>query len=115
MTTREVCHDGTARISGRGQRGGDRIKNEGNYSDFFERPSSRRKRASLNWLPAWSFSKAGTFFSPQGKSFGENGWHPEELRLSFSMTHGQGWTVRDKIEVLTTNYPIKASEKSGEK
>ncbi len=36
-----------------------------------------------------------------------NGWFTEEIRLSSSMTHGQGRTVRDKIEVLTANYPIQ--------
>jgi DNA adenine methylase len=35
-----------------------------------------------------------------------NGWHTVEIRLSSSMTHGQGRTVRDKVEVLTANYPI---------
>jgi DNA adenine methylase len=40
-----------------------------------------------------------------------NGWHTVEFRLSSSMTHGQGRTVRDKVEVLTANYPIKAPEK----
>jgi DNA adenine methylase len=40
-----------------------------------------------------------------------NGWFTEEIRLSSSMTHGQGRTVRDKVEVLTTNYPIKAPDK----
>jgi DNA adenine methylase len=40
-----------------------------------------------------------------------NGWHTVELRLSSSMTHGQGRTVRDKVEVLTANYPIKTPEK----
>jgi DNA adenine methylase len=40
-----------------------------------------------------------------------NGWHTVELRLSSAMTHGQGRTVRDKVEVLTASYPIKAPEK----
>jgi DNA adenine methylase len=35
-----------------------------------------------------------------------NGWATVEIRLSSSMTHGQGRTVRDKVEVLTANYPI---------
>jgi DNA adenine methylase len=43
------------------------------------------------------------------------GWHTVELRLSSSMTHGQGRTVRDKVEVLTANYPIKALEKGRKK
>jgi DNA adenine methylase len=38
-----------------------------------------------------------------------NGWHTVEIRLSSPMTHGR--TVRDKIEVLTANYPVKAPEK----
>jgi DNA adenine methylase len=41
----------------------------------------------------------------------KNGWHTVELRLSSAMTHGQGRTVRDKVEVLTANYPIRAPEK----
>jgi DNA adenine methylase len=36
----------------------------------------------------------------------QNNWYTVELRLSSSMTHGQGRTVRDKVEVLTANYPI---------
>ena len=39
------------------------------------------------------------------------GWHTVEIRLSSSMTHGQGRAVRDKVEVLTANYPIKAPAK----
>jgi DNA adenine methylase len=35
-----------------------------------------------------------------------NRWHTVELRLSSSITHGGGRTVRDKVEVLTANYPI---------
>ncbi|MDR2516228.1 MAG: DNA adenine methylase [Spirochaetaceae bacterium] len=35
-----------------------------------------------------------------------NGWHTVEVRLSSSMTHGHGGTIRDKVEVLTANYPI---------
>jgi DNA adenine methylase len=44
----------------------------------------------------------------------KNGWHTVEVRLSSSMTHGQGRTVRDKVEVLTANYPIsvKLDERS---
>ncbi|MDR2740562.1 MAG: DNA adenine methylase, partial [Treponema sp.] len=45
----------------------------------------------------------------------KNGWHTVELRLSSSMTHGQGRTVRDKVEVLTATYPIKAPEKGHKK
>jgi DNA adenine methylase len=41
----------------------------------------------------------------------KNGWHTVEVRLSCSMTHGQGRAPRDKVEVLTANYPIKAGEK----
>jgi DNA adenine methylase len=41
----------------------------------------------------------------------KNGWHTIELRLSSAMTHGQGRTARDKVEVLTANYPIKTPEK----
>jgi DNA adenine methylase len=37
--------------------------------------------------------------------------HTVELRLPSAMTHGQGRTVRDKVEVLTASYPIKALEK----
>ena len=44
-----------------------------------------------------------------------NGWHTIEIRMSSSMTHGQGRTVRDKVEVLTANYPIKAPEKKQRK
>jgi DNA adenine methylase len=44
-----------------------------------------------------------------------NGWHTVELRMSSSMTHGGGRTVRDKVEVLTANYPIKASDKERKK
>jgi DNA adenine methylase len=40
-----------------------------------------------------------------------NGWFTEEVRLSSAMTHGPGRTVRDKVEVLTTNYPISTGEK----
>jgi DNA adenine methylase len=40
-----------------------------------------------------------------------NGWFTEEIRLSSSMTHGQGRTIRDKVEVLTANYPINPPEK----
>jgi DNA adenine methylase len=36
---------------------------------------------------------------------GRNGWHTVELRMALSMTHGQK-TTRQKIEVLTANYPI---------
>jgi DNA adenine methylase len=38
----------------------------------------------------------------------KNAWHTVELRLPSPMTHGGGRTVRDKVEVLTANYPIKA-------
>jgi DNA adenine methylase len=41
----------------------------------------------------------------------KNGWHTVEFRLSSSMTHRNVQTVRDKIEVLTANYPISAGEK----
>ena len=40
-----------------------------------------------------------------------NGWHTVEYRLSSSMTHGNGRTVRGKVEVLTANYPISAKDK----
>jgi hypothetical protein len=40
----------------------------------------------------------------------KNGRHTVEPRLSSSMTHGQGRTVRNKVEVLTADYPIKAPE-----
>ncbi|MDR1094922.1 MAG: DNA adenine methylase, partial [Spirochaetaceae bacterium] len=36
---------------------------------------------------------------------GRNGWHTVELRMALSMTHGQK-TIRQKVEVLTANYPI---------
>jgi DNA adenine methylase len=39
-----------------------------------------------------------------------NKWHTLELRMSNSMTHRSS-VVRDKIEVLTANYPIKAPDK----
>jgi DNA adenine methylase len=53
-----------------------------------------------------------SFHNANLKDFtGRNGWHTVELRLSSSMTHSQGRTVRDKVEVLTANYPIKTSEK----
>jgi DNA adenine methylase len=35
-----------------------------------------------------------------------NNWHTIELRMSSPMTHGS--TQKEKIEVLTANYPIKA-------
>jgi DNA adenine methylase len=41
-----------------------------------------------------------------------NGWFTEEIRLSSPITHGQGRTAQDKVEVLTTNYPIKAPDKA---
>jgi DNA adenine methylase len=37
-------------------------------------------------------------------------WHSLEMRLSSPMTHGTG-VQRDKIEVLTANYPIQAPDK----
>jgi DNA adenine methylase len=53
-----------------------------------------------------------SFHNANLKDFaGRNGWHTVELRLSSSMTRGQGRTVRDKAEVLTANYPIKSPEK----
>jgi DNA adenine methylase len=42
----------------------------------------------------------------------KNGWHTIEIHLSSAMTHGPGRTRRDKVEVLTTNYPIKAPDKA---
>jgi DNA adenine methylase len=44
-----------------------------------------------------------------------NGWFIEEIRLSSSMTHGHGRAARDKVEVLTTNYPINAPDKEESK
>jgi DNA adenine methylase len=41
----------------------------------------------------------------------KNGWHTVELRLDSAMTHSGGRTARNKVEVLTANYPIKAPEK----
>jgi DNA adenine methylase len=41
------------------------------------------------------------------------GWHTVEIRLSSPMTHGQGRVSKDKVEVLTANYPISAKEKPG--
>ena len=50
------------------------------------------------------------------KDFAErNNWYTVELRLSSSMTHGQGRAVQGKIEVLTANYPIKVPEKPSRK
>jgi DNA adenine methylase len=40
-----------------------------------------------------------------------NGWHTVELRLTSAMTHDKGRTTRNKVEVLTANYPIKAPNK----
>jgi DNA adenine methylase len=40
------------------------------------------------------------------------GWHTVELRLSSAMTHGGGRTPRNKVEVLTANYSIKAPAKA---
>jgi DNA adenine methylase len=40
-----------------------------------------------------------------------NGWHTVDLRLASAMTHSGGRTTRNKIEVLTANYPIKAPNK----
>ncbi|MDR0375663.1 MAG: DNA adenine methylase [Treponema sp.] len=49
--------------------------------------------------------------SHRNTSLGEftrrNGWGTVEIRLSSSMTHGQGRAVvRDKVEALAANYPI---------
>jgi DNA adenine methylase len=38
-----------------------------------------------------------------------NSWHTLEFRMSNSMTHGH--TKKEKIEVLTASYPIKAPDK----
>jgi DNA adenine methylase len=35
-----------------------------------------------------------------------NGWHTLEFKMPSSMTQGGGRTFRDKVEVLTANYPI---------
>jgi len=35
-----------------------------------------------------------------------NGWHAEEIRMSSPMTNGTGRAARNKVEVLTANYPI---------
>jgi DNA adenine methylase len=43
-----------------------------------------------------------------------NGWHTLELKMACSMTHGYK-TQRGKVEVLTANYPIKASDKPSRK
>jgi DNA adenine methylase len=44
-----------------------------------------------------------------------NGWHTVELRMACSMTHAYK-TKRQKIEVLTANYPIEIKpEKRGKK
>jgi DNA adenine methylase len=40
-----------------------------------------------------------------------NGWDTVELRLPSAMTHGGGRTIRNKVEVLTANYPIKTPNK----
>jgi DNA adenine methylase len=37
-----------------------------------------------------------------------NGWYTVEYRPASAMTHGNGRTVRSKIEVLTANFHIKA-------
>jgi DNA adenine methylase len=44
-----------------------------------------------------------------------NGWHTVEIRLSSSMTHSQGRPVRDKVEVLTANYPIRVDGEGSRK
>jgi DNA adenine methylase len=36
----------------------------------------------------------------------KNCWHTVEVRISSSMTHVRGRTVRDKVDALTANYPI---------
>jgi DNA adenine methylase len=41
-------------------------------------------------------------------------WHTIEIRMSSTMTHGTS-VQRDKIEVLTANYPIKAPAKPARK
>jgi DNA adenine methylase len=38
-----------------------------------------------------------------------NGWHSLELKMACSMTHGYK-TQREKIEILTANYPIEAPD-----
>jgi DNA adenine methylase len=45
----------------------------------------------------------------------KNDWYTVEFRLSSAMTHGGGRNVRDKVEVLTANYPINAPGKSHKK
>jgi DNA adenine methylase len=50
------------------------------------------------------------------KEFTErNGWYKQEFKMTSSMAHGR--TVRDKVEVLTANYPIsvKVDERSKER
>jgi hypothetical protein len=44
----------------------------------------------------------------------KKGWNTVEVRRSSSITHGNGKVVRDKIEVLTANYPIKNPERGSE-
>jgi len=41
----------------------------------------------------------------------KNGWHTLEFKMANSMTNNYG-TKREKIEVLTANYPIKAPDKT---
>jgi DNA adenine methylase len=41
----------------------------------------------------------------------ENRWHTLELKMSSSMTHGAK-TQKNKVEVLTANYPIAAPDKA---
>jgi len=40
-----------------------------------------------------------------------NGWHTAEVRLASPMTQGQGRSPRDKVEVLTANYPISMKDR----
>jgi DNA adenine methylase len=40
-----------------------------------------------------------------------NGWDTVEIRLTCAMTKGGGRNIRDKVEVLTANYPISTDRK----
>jgi site-specific DNA-adenine methylase len=55
-----------------------------------------------------------TFFCLDPPYVGYEQGH-EEIRRSSAMTNAQGRAVRNKVEVLTANYPIKAPDKAYDK